>query len=128
MSIYLTEAKNNNEIWLFKRDKEGKKTIEQISNFKPYLYVPENEDVSNLLGVLKVEKGFIDLFNKPLKKVSVTTTKFIPHVREAVSHSYESDILFNTILISVLSEIFFRSKYRSGFIFLNSALIDCSIR
>jgi len=96
MSIYLSEVKNNEEIWLFKRDKTGKKSVEKVTDFKPYFYVPEDEDVSGLTGILKVERGFKDLFDNPLKKVYVSNTKLIPLLREIVTKSYESDILFNT--------------------------------
>ena len=46
--VFLVESvqqKNNTDIVLFSRDEDGKKKINIIKDFKPYFYVPEEDEI-----------------------------------------------------------------------------------
>lgn len=99
VNIEHVKARNNVWVYLFFRD--GVKRYYSVfrGGFKPYFYVPEQEEIPEHIKpvVLSVGHGHKSLFGSPLKKLtfnSIHERTFLK-ARDAFSKTYEDDVIFN---------------------------------
>lgn len=94
--MYKVEYKNVNNravIYIFSRDENRTKCINFIDNFYPYFYINEDADILDN-RVIKVEKGYTNLFNNPVKKVICQHPKYVPELRQMFKETWEDDLVF----------------------------------
>jgi len=97
---------NFTELVLFGRDKDDKKTVKRVTNFRPYFYVDDNEKIPDDYRITGVVKGYKDLFNNPVKKVFIKRSKDLIGVRSLFDKHYEADINFaQRYIIDELGEV-----------------------
>ena len=82
------------ELVLFSRDKDGKKVIERVKDFKPYFYVLENEPIPDTHSITSVETGHVGIYGEKLKKIFVKKSTDVQEVKLQFSKSFESDVAF----------------------------------
>jgi len=108
MMVFLVEKveKNNHtELYLFSRDSTGKKSVEVISSFRPYFYIPFNQPVPDDWRITEVSGIYKGISGETLKRVYTRNSKHVSEVRQNFSKHYEADILFEQrYLIDVLGE------------------------
>ena len=95
--MFLIESQDkgsHTELVIFSRNKEGKKEVKIVKDFKPYLYVLENAEIPDDYRIVGSEKGYKSILGKPLKKIFVKTSKEVVGVRSMFEEHYEADILF----------------------------------
>lgn len=73
---------DNNEIVIISRTKNGERTKQLITDFRPYFYVLDDEGL------------FKSLFNQPLRKIVLNSPSEVPKERQKYNNSFESDILY----------------------------------
>jgi len=86
-------------IWLFGRDKNGKRTIKKDTTFRPYFYCLEKEKKkfetnSNVLHIEDSNKTSIE--GEKVCKITCKIPKHVAELRKLVSKSFEADILYPT--------------------------------
>ncbi|MCK5023436.1 MAG: hypothetical protein KAS04_04650, partial [Candidatus Aenigmarchaeota archaeon] len=98
------ELSNNSVIFrLFGRDAEGNRVIKHVSGTKPYLYVPEADNIvpdSRVTGVQSSRKPSI--FKQKVKQIFVTkpgdvagSNEEITYIRDMYDKTFEADILYD---------------------------------
>lgn len=89
---YNGETKNI-DLWCRTEDRE--KRLLHITGFQPYMYLPENEVISDTLDWVEgVESGYISMDGDPVKKVTVIDPLQVRDHRDEFSIAYEADIRF----------------------------------
>lgn len=106
--MFLIETNQKNkytELVIFSRDKNGKKTIKKVKDFKPYFYINEEENVPDDNRITSVETGHKNLFGKRLKKIYVRKSNDIIGVRSLFDKHYEADVpITQRYIVDVLGE------------------------
>ena len=107
--MYLIESvsrENHTELIVFSRDKEGNKKKEIVRDFKPYLYMLENEATPDDYRITNVELGYTSINGEKLKKVFVKKSTDVVAIREQVTTHFEADILITQrYIIDKIGEI-----------------------
>jgi len=95
--LFLIESEqkdNHTELVIYSRDENGKKHVKRVKDFRPYLYVPEEEVIPDHHCITGVETGHKAILGEPVKKVFVKKSNDVPIMREIFSKTYESDVSF----------------------------------
>jgi DNA polymerase elongation subunit (family B) len=79
------------KLFVFKRDKQGKRTMEVEENFEPYFYVPESEVVLPTEGIKRVDKGFRLLTEEKVKRLIFGPGADPFKLKEIYPTNFESD-------------------------------------
>jgi len=85
---------NFSELIVFSRDKEGKKVIKRVTDFRPYFFVPEDEKIVEYNTITGIETGYKSILGKPLKKIYVKRSLDVTKLRDTFEETYEADIMF----------------------------------
>ena len=96
--LFQTEyvVRNNRPIiYLFRRENR-KKIVEEITTYRPYFYVSQNELIIDKSKILRIEDTEIRAFmtGERVKKVTAYTPYDIYDLRKQMSKTYEADIPF----------------------------------
>lgn len=106
--VFLIETKQtekNTHLYIFSRDKDGKKHMSIEKKFRPYFYVDADVVIPDDYRITDVETGHINLLNEPVKKVFIQRSKDVVSVRSLFKKHYEADILFTQrYIIDVIGE------------------------
>ena len=81
------------ELLVFSRDKEGKKVIDRVTNFRPYFYIPEDTKVDEASCITGIETGYKSILGRALKKIYVKKSTDVTALRNKFDITFESDIL-----------------------------------
>jgi len=95
--LFLVESEQkqtHTELVVFSRDKEGKKKVERVRDFKPYFYVNAEEIIPDDARITKIETGHKSLTGRDVKKLYVKKSSDVVGVRSLFETHYEADILF----------------------------------
>jgi len=107
--LFIVESEQNDrntDILVFGRDKDGIKYTKRISDFRPYFYVLESEEVPIDFRITGVEKGYTSILGKPVKKIYARRSSDVADLREIFKKSFEADILFaQRYIIDEIGEI-----------------------
>lgn len=88
------QIENNKPIIYFYRRKNGKRICNKIENYRPYFYIPEDALVPKDNRILKIETGFKNIINEPVKKIVCKLPSDVKDLRKMFSKTYEADIQF----------------------------------
>lgn len=80
------------KLLVFNRNANGTKTIDKISNFRPYFFLKEDTQIEDP-NIIKIEKGFKSIDNVNVKKVYTKSDRDIRILREG-RDTWTSDFLF----------------------------------
>jgi len=87
---------NKAVIYLFRRDAQGEKHIDQIEGFYPYFYVDADAPIPNDPRITKVQPYPLTTLNgKKVVKIYTHSPYNISELRELFQRTYEADVLFN---------------------------------
>jgi len=96
MFLVETEQKEDHtDIIVISRDEKGVKYYKRVSDFRPYFYVPADDEVPDDYRITGVEKGYTSILGEPLKKIYVRKSNMVSELRDKFSNHYEADILFS---------------------------------
>ena len=88
---------NKPVIHVFWTDDQGIRHHEEDANFKPYFYVPVEENVPKDFRITGVENGeFYSIFGGKVKKVYTQLPSHVKEVRDLFTKTFEADVLFPT--------------------------------
>lgn len=105
---------------VFGRDKEGKSHRLDVTDFKPYFYIPSNQ-IERVNANLKLtEDEYKSIRGEPLRRVYTKTPGDIYEERDAFTH-YEADVNFNNRFLIDM-------KIKSGVSFENSPCTYLSLK
>ena len=79
------QRSGHTEIVLFSRDANGKKVMEVIKNFRPYLYVLADEKTPEDPRITGTEKGHKGILGENLKKIYVKKSSDVVEIRDKLS-------------------------------------------
>lgn len=75
--------------------KDGQRKVKTIKNVLPYFYVPETETIPKTKRIVKIEKGFKDLWNRKMVKVYTRNPKDIIKLKNLFKITGEADVQFH---------------------------------
>lgn len=82
-------------IYLFGRDLQTQeKKMFKVSEFSPYFYVLESEQVPKIPQIKRVQSGFKSIFGEPCKKIVVGIPDDIRDIKSNFSKTFESDVRY----------------------------------
>lgn len=82
-------------IYIFRRDPQGRKHIDRITDFRPYFYVKQDDKPDNIdRRITDITPGFKSVFGDDLVRLSYTNPKHTYTLREQFKKTYEADVLF----------------------------------
>jgi len=94
LTPYLVEAVGK-DIYLFGRNKDGKKYVKKDTTFKPYFYIPTEK-----------ESEYKSIFGENVKKIHVNHPGLVPKEREKYPKHFEADVVYtNRYIIDKFDEM-----------------------
>lgn len=84
-------------VYIYGRDKDGKRTIQKDTTFRPYFYVlkKDAELFKQERNVVSVEDTTVtDIEGREVSKITVTLPKYVTELRGKVEENFEADIQY----------------------------------